>query len=276
MKRFDDIADGPFDADAIDAAELDFSDFAVSVLDLGSLRIPLPEGAEVQVEMGPSGPKLLHVITPYGRITPVGFAAPRGSGLWNDMSQDVIDTMRSDGMRVRLEEGPWNMEVIGAADAATLRVIGVDGARWMVRFSCTSPNEYVDELNELAHQMLSRTIVHRGEEPLPAGSTLPIAVPTAIAEQIQSAMTGTTPSAAIPPEPSPPVSAVETPTVTDTPSATEDTSAVVVDHAPTVPVHGMYDYTDDMTNGSAIQQMKPQNRSTESESGEGNPDAGHH
>ncbi|MDY6050521.1 MAG: DUF3710 domain-containing protein [Corynebacterium sp.] len=224
-----DLADGPYDGETIGTDIVDFSDFAAITLDLGSLRLPLPDGAEVQVEMGERGPKVLHIITPFGRITPVGFAAARSGSLWSTSYQDILDSMRRDGMSVRIDDGPWGVEVVGEASEATLRVIGVDGARWMVRFSCTAPTEYALELSALARAMLSRTVINRGDKPMPDGATLPISVPTSIADQIRAALL----------QPEPPAAPVPTPVAPPAPVVT----------------HGLFDYTDDMTNGSAIQQM---------------------
>lgn len=35
---------GPFDGDSVKIEEFDFTDFSVGILDLGSMRIPLPKG----------------------------------------------------------------------------------------------------------------------------------------------------------------------------------------------------------------------------------------
>ena len=43
---------GPFDGDTVNIEEFDFSDFSLGILDLGSMRIPLPKTSQVQVEMG--------------------------------------------------------------------------------------------------------------------------------------------------------------------------------------------------------------------------------
>ena len=56
---------GPYDGDTVDIAEFNFEDFSVGLLDLGSMRIPLPKGSQVQVEMGQDGPRMLHILTPH-------------------------------------------------------------------------------------------------------------------------------------------------------------------------------------------------------------------
>lgn len=82
-------ASGPFDADSVNIEDFDFSDFSQGILNLGSVQIPLPLGSEVQVEMGATGPRMLHIVTQYGRITPVAFAAPRGGGQWRESTKKI-------------------------------------------------------------------------------------------------------------------------------------------------------------------------------------------
>ncbi|MCI6205404.1 MAG: DUF3710 domain-containing protein [Corynebacterium glucuronolyticum] len=179
---------GPFDSASAAATDLDVSDFASSVLDLGSLRIPLPHNSEVQVEMGEQGPKLLHIVTPYGRITPVGFAAAKSGNLWREVYPSIVDGMTNDGLEAHVEDGPWGAEVVGRTQRATLRLIGVQGGRWMIRFTCAAPNETADEMADIARETIARTVVDRGEAPIPPGQPLPISVPDALAKQIQAAM----------------------------------------------------------------------------------------
>ncbi|MDH4657884.1 DUF3710 domain-containing protein [Corynebacterium pyruviciproducens] len=179
---------GPFDADSPGAQELDVSDFSEHILDLGSLKIPLPHGAEVQVEMGEQGPKLLHIVTPFGRMTPVGFAAAKTGNLWREVYPSIVDGMTNDGLAAHVEDGPWGAEVVGKTERATLRLIGVQGGRWMIRFTCAAPNETADEMTEVARETISRTVVDRGSTPIPPGQPLPISVPNQLADQIRRAM----------------------------------------------------------------------------------------
>ncbi|MEZ2189017.1 DUF3710 domain-containing protein [Corynebacterium sp. CCM 9204] len=179
---------GPFDGGAVDIRDFDFSDFADGALNLGSLVVPLPRGSEVQVEMGDNGPRMLHIITVHGRITPVAFAAPRSAGQWRESTREIAEGMRNDGLEVRIEQGPWGREVVGAAGEAVIRIIGVDGPRWMLRMTLAAPAGSADELAQLGREVTARTFVHRGDGPLPAGQSLPVALPEALAKQVTQAM----------------------------------------------------------------------------------------
>lgn len=181
---------GPFDGDTVSIEDFDFSDFSNGVLNLGSMLIPLPHGSEVQVEMGPEGPTMLHVLTEYGRCTPVAFAAPRTAGQWRETVKELTEGMRNDGLEVRIEYGPWGREIVGSAPGAggVVRIIGVDGPRWMLRMTLAAPVEHAEQMAELGREITARTFVLRGQEPILAGSSLPVALPGPLAEQVQKEM----------------------------------------------------------------------------------------
>lgn len=181
---------GPFDGDSVDIGDFDFSDFGTGILNLGSMMIPLPEGAEVQVEMGPNGPKMLHILTKYGRCTPVAFAAPTTPGQWTESVPEILNGMQGDNLEVAIEQGPWGKEITGSAPSGGgfIRIIGVDGPRWMLRMTLAAPVEHAENMAEVGREITARTFVIRGTEPMLAGTPLPVALPAPLAEQVQKEM----------------------------------------------------------------------------------------
>ncbi|AGF72645.1 DUF3710 domain-containing protein [Corynebacterium halotolerans] len=179
---------GPFDGDSVDIADFDFSDFASGVLNLGSMQIPLPKESQVQVEMGEQGPKMLHIVTRHGRITPVAFAAPTSAGQWREASQEIAEGMSRDGMTVRIDRGPWGREVVGEGPAGIIRIIGAEGPRWMLRMTLAAPADRAEELAALGREVTARTFVYRGDNPVLAGNSLPVALPQQLVDQVQQAM----------------------------------------------------------------------------------------
>lgn len=181
-------ARGPFDGDTVTPEEFDFTDFADGILDLGSVQLAMPRGCEVQVEMGENGPVALHVTTPYGRLTPVAFSAPKSPGQWREAAEDIVADMANNGLDARMEAGPWGREPRGIVNDTTFRMIGVDGPRWMLRVSCVGPSGLADQLRELAHNVVARSFVVRGEEPMAPGISLPVVLPDNLAKQVRYAM----------------------------------------------------------------------------------------
>ncbi len=177
-------ADGPYDSTEVPVAEGE-SD---GRLDLGSVRLPLLDGAQLQVEMDEvGGLRFLHLLTEVGRITVSAFAAPRSAGMWHEVVGELAQSLKDDGSAVRFENGPWGREVVGVGEAATLRFVGVDGPRWMVRCVAAGPDESQEPLAELARLVLQDTVVVRGVEPMPVRSPLPVTLPELLAQQLEQA-----------------------------------------------------------------------------------------
>ncbi|MDY5785956.1 DUF3710 domain-containing protein, partial [Corynebacterium sp.] len=172
---------GPFDGDSVTIGDFDFSDFSQVTLDLKSVRIPLPKQSQVQVEMGDTGPKMIHIVTRHGRATPVAFAAPRTGGLWESSSEEIAEGMRSEGMPVTFETGPWGREVVGTGTNGTIRIIGVEGPRWLYRLTLAAPAGQEDELTALGRDIVARSFVYRGTDPILAGNSLPVVLPNQLA-----------------------------------------------------------------------------------------------
>ncbi|UIZ91369.1 DUF3710 domain-containing protein [Corynebacterium sp. CNCTC7651] len=179
---------GPFDGDSVDIDDFDFSDFSDVTLALGSMRVPMPKGTQVQVEMGEQGPKMVHIVTPYGRLTPVAFAAPRTGGMWEESAAEITEGMRSEGMPVHVEEGPWGREVVGTGTNGTIRIIGIEGPRWLYRVTLAAPSGREAEMADLGRETIARSFVYRGEEPILAGNSLPVVLPAQLAAQVQQAV----------------------------------------------------------------------------------------
>lgn len=171
---------GPFD-------EHDAPEDGLSRLDLGSVRVPVPDGAQLQVEVDPSGPvRAVHLVTPIGQITVSAYAAPRTGGLWPEICEELVNQLRGDGARVIKESGEWGTELAATANNVVLRFIGVDGPRWMLRGVVAGPGEHNVIASDLLRSVIRGTVVVRGEAPQPVRTPLPVELPPAIAQHIQA------------------------------------------------------------------------------------------
>jgi hypothetical protein len=184
---FDGAGPGPWD-------EEDAPEDGLNRLDLGSVRLPVLEGAQLQVEMDPAGPvKAVHVITPMGQLTVTAYAAPRSGGLWHEVSTELATQLQQDGATVRSVTGDWGLELIAALGDVQLRFVGVDGPRWMLRGvvagppAVAGPQDRSDAGTKALYDLMRGTIVVRGTQPMPVRTPLPIELPPAIAQHIQTA-----------------------------------------------------------------------------------------
>lgn len=157
-------------------------------LDLGSLRLPIPEGAQLQVEVDRSGPlRALHLITGLGQFTVTAFAAPRSGGLWREVAPELVTKLRGEGAWVGLAAGEWGQEIEAVTNQDVLRFLGVDGPRWMLRGVASGPAEQAEARAVVLRDIVRQTVVVRGSDPLPVRSPLPLQLPGPLAEQLEQA-----------------------------------------------------------------------------------------
>ncbi|MDT2008771.1 DUF3710 domain-containing protein [Rhodococcus opacus] len=206
---------GPYDADDLESgADLTVGEVGTR-LDLGSVLVPMPQGAQLQVEMAPDGsPQAVHLVTQHGRVTVAAYAAPKSPGQWREVAGDLAESLRNDNATVSVESGPWGREVFAVTPNADLRFIGVDGYRWMVRCVVAGPsggNTADSELVATARAILRDTVVKRGNEPNPVRTPLPVVLPEALAQQLAVAhqqqlaqQQGAAPQQPAPQQPAPP------------------------------------------------------------------------
>lgn len=178
--------EGPYDVTELADAE----DLQTGRLDLGSLLVAMPEQAQLQVEMSPEGaPVGVHIDTPFGRVSPGVFAAPKSSGQWRDVVTEIADSLRESEAAVSIEDGHWGREVVGRQpQGGVVRFLGVDGPRWMVRFVVSAPAETADQAAQVARTMLAETVIRRGNEPRAARDHLEIELPAELVAQLQEAV----------------------------------------------------------------------------------------
>lgn len=178
-----DDLEGPFDIE-------DFDDPAAAEagrLDLGSVLLPMPAAAQLQVELTEGGiPSAVWVVTANGRFTIAAYAAPKTGGLWREVAGELADSLRKDGAAVNIEDGRWGREVVGAA-SGVVRFIGIDGYRWMIRCVVNGLAESIDALTDEAREALVDTVVRRGDTPLPVRTPLPVQLPEPMATQLREA-----------------------------------------------------------------------------------------
>lgn len=173
--------DGPFDSTQA-------PDDGLNRLDLGSIRLPVPDGAQLQVEMDPAGAvRAVHLLTTAGQLTVSAFAAPKQDRLWPEVSGEMIAQFKSEGFRILRENGDWGEEITARNNEVHLRVVGVDGPRWMLRGIAAAPTEEQSgKATDALYTLLRDTVVVRGEQAMPVRTPLPIELPEAIARHIQA------------------------------------------------------------------------------------------
>ncbi|WP_346535756.1 DUF3710 domain-containing protein [Micromonospora sp. DPT] len=162
----------------------------VERLDLGSLHIPAVPGVEVRVQADPQG-VIQQVVLVHGEnALQLGvFAAPRSEGIWDEVREEIRQSLFADGAAAQEVEGEYGTELharVRTPDGLTdLRFVGIDGPRWMVRgvyqgAAATDPAA-AGPLGEC----LDGLVVDRGQEAKPVREPLPLRLPREVAEQAE-------------------------------------------------------------------------------------------
>ncbi|MFI6025145.1 DUF3710 domain-containing protein [Amycolatopsis magusensis] len=173
------VTSGPYDI-------ADAPEDGIPRIDLGSVRVPVPEGAQVQVEMDQAsgGVRAVHVVTPVGQVTVSGYAAPKSGGLWTEVCGELTEQLRTDGAKVQPGRGEWGLELSAIVGEVALRFIGVDGPRWMLRGVIAGPQSQAAAAPDVLREIVRHTIVVRGDSPMPVRTPLTIELPEAVQQHI--------------------------------------------------------------------------------------------
>ncbi len=180
-----DLTQGPWDYDD-EGIDPDDDDRYIS---FGSMFLPLVEGLTIRAKRSqdPQSPSPLESITVQlgdGAIEIVPFAAPKTLGLWDDMSDELLDANKS----AKVQEGRFGDEVMlpVAVKGKTMmtRIVGVDGPRWLLRGIFTGDAADGESDNKKAlEDYFAQIIVRRGDAPLAPRDIIPILPPKTAAQR---------------------------------------------------------------------------------------------
>jgi hypothetical protein len=158
-------------------------------VDLGGVKVlPRPELA-LRLEVEEGGSRVVAVAMDYAgstlQVQP--FAAPRNSGLWHEIREQIVDQISRQGGTTSTTPGPFGPEIRaeipspGGESSRIARFIGVDGPRWFLR-GVVSGQALVDQEAAARVEELFRSIVVvRGATPMPPRDLIPLQVPPSMA-----------------------------------------------------------------------------------------------
>ncbi|MEO3777311.1 DUF3710 domain-containing protein [Micromonospora sp. B11E3] len=173
-------ARGPYDVSEAPAG--------VQRLDLGSLQIPAVPDVEVRVQADPQG-VIQQVVLVHGQSAlQLGvFAAPRSEGIWDEVREEIRQSLFNDGAAAQERQGEYGPELharVRTPDGVTdLRFVGIDGPRWMVRGVYQGEAAADPTAAGPLAQVLDGLVVDRGQEAKPVREPLPLRLPREVAEQ---------------------------------------------------------------------------------------------
>jgi hypothetical protein len=177
------VTTGPWD-------EADAPDDELPRVDLGTLRVPVPPGVEMRVDMQDQTVVAVTLVDGASSMQVHAFAAPKSSGIWADVRDEIAASLREGGASPETAEGPFGDELfarvaVQAAPGATaptgqvqpLRFLGVDGPRWFLRGLLTGPAATDPTQSRRLLDAFRRIVVVRGGEAMAPREVLPLRLP---------------------------------------------------------------------------------------------------
>lgn len=157
-------------------------------IDLGGVKILPREGLHLRLEVEESSQRVVAVGLDYAgsslQVQP--FAAPRSTGLWNEIRQQISEQINRQGGKVTDREGTFGPEllaeipVVAKEASGTTRIarfIGVDGPRWFLRGVIAGEGAVDEKAATDIEDMFRSIVVVRGNSPMPPRDLIPLRMP---------------------------------------------------------------------------------------------------
>jgi hypothetical protein len=155
-------------------------------IDFGSLLVPMYDGIEIEVKVAEGMGVWITVRRGGSSIELMAFAAPKTSGLWDEVRQEFADEVAKAGGDSQEAQGPFGVELHARlhpggegrrGQLEPVRFLGVDGPRWFLRGMIRGPAARQAELARPFEELFSDVVVVRGDHPAPPGDLLEIRLP---------------------------------------------------------------------------------------------------
>jgi len=172
---------GPWDSESA-------PDDGLERVDLGSLRVPPRDAAELRLQVDENTGEVQSVMlaAEEGALELRAFAAPRGGDLWDEIRPQIAADVAKHGGTATEREGRWGTELMcqmqvvlpdGNQALQPSRIIGVNGARWLLRATFLGQPAVEPDQAQDWEDALASVVVHRGGQAMPVGDALPLTLP---------------------------------------------------------------------------------------------------
>lgn len=177
VERPEPATDGPIDIADAESVE--------GMLDLGVLHLPRESGVRVQFTINRATRSAIGALVQMvgSSVTLTVLAAPKSDTLWPDMRDELVESITSGGGTASFREGPFGPEVEALIpkpevnETRHVRLVGVDGPRWMLRAEIVGQAVTDSEAREAVYDYLRRVVVDRGSDPHPVRDVIELTMP---------------------------------------------------------------------------------------------------
>ncbi len=157
-------------------------------VDLGGIKIlPRPD-LRVRLEVEEGSKRVVAVSLDYkeSSLQVQSFAAPRNSGLWHEIREQIVEQIGKQGGSTTPATGVFGPEIRAELPAAAgqpgpriARFIGVDGPRWFLRGVISGKGAVDPAAGAEIEDLFRSVVVVRGTTPMPPRDLIPLHVPPA-------------------------------------------------------------------------------------------------
>jgi hypothetical protein len=164
-------------------------------VDLGGVKVLPREGLHLRLEIEEGSKRVVAVGLDYAgstlQVQP--FAAPRSSGLWHEIRDQIADQIAKQGGTTTVREGAFGPELLAqipvmanadqpaSGQMRLARFIGVDGPRWFLRGVIAGNAAADPEAAEQIEDLFRSIVVVRGNTPMPPRDLIPLRMPATTA-----------------------------------------------------------------------------------------------
>ena len=158
-------------------------------VDLGGIKILPREGLHLRLEIEEGSKRVVAIGLDYvgSTLQVQPFAAPRSSGLWHEIRDQIVDQIGKQGGTTTLRDGPFGPELLAeiplaagqGVDGTTrlARFIGVDGPRWFLRGVIAGEGAINPQSAAQVEDLFRSIVVVRGSTPMPPRDLIPLRMP---------------------------------------------------------------------------------------------------
>jgi len=167
-------------------------------MDFGSLLVPVRDGFDIQVNLDEEAGIWIAVVHGDSALQLQAFAAPKRSGIWDDVREEISAEVDKSGGASQEQEGPFGPELLarlsqpaepgGRPVPQSLRFMGADGPRWFLRGLITGPAAERPDAAQPFEEIFADVVVVRGEHAEPPRKALDIALPEEARQVIEQQM----------------------------------------------------------------------------------------
>lgn len=158
-------------------------------VDLGGVKVLPREGLHLRLEVEEGTKRVVAVGLDYANSTlqVQPFAAPRTSGLWHEIREQIAEQIARQGGTTTVREGSFGPELLAQIPVTTAdgqagqmrlaRFIGVDGPRWFLRGVIAGEAAADPTAAAKVEDLFRSIVVVRGNTPMPPRDLIPLRMP---------------------------------------------------------------------------------------------------